>query len=51
MNGTIKHHLEKTNNAQTIKGTKREVFMFGSLVTYQRGEAVVDVMKLGRLLA
>lgn len=34
---------KKTNNAQTIKGTKREVFMFGSLVTYQCGEIATDV--------
>lgn len=34
---------KKTNNAQTIKGTKREVFMFGSLVPYQCGEIATDV--------
>ena len=34
---------KKTNNAQTIKGTKREVFMFGSLIPYQCGEIATDV--------
>lgn len=31
---------KKTNNAQTIKGTKREVFMFGSLCSISvRGDS------------
>ena len=34
---------KKTNNAQTIKGTKQEHFMFGSLVPYQCGEIAIDV--------
>ncbi len=39
----MRGHKKKTNNAQTIKGTKREVFMFGSLVPYQCGEIATDV--------
>ena len=39
-----KHHMKKTNNAQTIKGNQaeRNYHLSGSLVTYQCGEAVVN---------